>query len=111
MGKAKLHFAGILIIIIIALAGVGQEDAAIFYASAYGFLALVSVIFVVSIPILAKVRSKFTLYLLGNRRWIGIYTFVFAIIHFVVVMQDRKSTRLNSSHSSISYAVFFFNIF
>src|SRR3989338_5529116 len=23
--------------------------------------------------------------------------------------QDRKSTRLNSSHSSISYAVFFFN--
>src|SRR5689334_24309851 len=26
-----------------------------------------------------------------------------------VAMQDRKSTRLNSSHSSISYAVFCFN--
>src|SRR3990167_39184 len=27
----------------------------------------------------------------------------------VVVLLDRKSTRLNSSHSQISYAVFFFN--
>src|SRR3989338_10369403 len=27
----------------------------------------------------------------------------------IVINKDRKSTRLNSSHSSISYAVFFFN--
>src|SRR3712207_7573160 len=26
--------------------------------------------------------------------------------HFVTLMQDRKSTRLNSSHANISYAVF-----
>src|SRR3990167_3929960 len=29
--------------------------------------------------------------------------------HLSLMQQDRKSTRLNSSHSQISYAVFFFN--
>src|SRR5207248_8937817 len=29
-----------------------------------------------------------------------------AILHLVVQAQDRKSTRLNSSHRTISYAVF-----
>src|SRR2546430_4855131 len=31
---------------------------------------------------------------------------VSAVHHAVIVGQDRKSTRLNSSHSQISYAVF-----
>src|SRR5699024_11423139 len=29
-----------------------------------------------------------------------------AVVHFLIVVRDRKSTRLNSSHVSISYAVF-----
>src|SRR5699024_11757963 len=28
------------------------------------------------------------------------------LIHFLIISRDRKSTRLNSSHVSISYAVF-----
>src|SRR5205085_5209793 len=31
---------------------------------------------------------------------------VFALAHALAYRQDRKSTRLNSSHSQISYAVF-----
>src|SRR2546430_12581811 len=34
------------------------------------------------------------------------FSFVIPIIQRVIKMEDRKSTRLNSSHSQISYAVF-----
>src|SRR5438309_2220709 len=46
---------------------------------------------------------------LGGRvlAWVGGIAVVLAAVFFLVMaVQDRKSTRLNSSHSSISYAVF-----
>ena len=53
----------------------------------YGFLALVSIIFAVAIPFIFRInKNKTTAYLLANRRWIGIYTFVFALIHVLIVM-------------------------
>src|SRR5690348_17563675 len=57
-------------------------------------------------------RSDFA----GQRLWRSVHPYAFAVIaasgqHFRasalnVESQDRKSTRLNSSHPSISYAVF-----
>src|SRR3712207_8934717 len=35
-----------------------------------------------------------------------IFIFVVVIYHFLFTSLDRKSTRLNSSHANISYAVF-----
>src|SRR3712207_9282040 len=40
------------------------------------------------------------------RRGDGKETAPFARIHYLVRRADRKSTRLNSSHANISYAVF-----
>src|SRR2546430_8352160 len=39
-------------------------------------------------------------------RQVGVNSFILLIASFLVGTQDRKSTRLNSSHSQISYAVF-----
>src|SRR2546428_14046582 len=45
--------------------------------------------------------------LLGVSSWMGAVHFGFLLwIGFPVVILDRKSTRLNSSHDQISYAVF-----
>src|SRR5438876_6673384 len=53
-----------------------------------------------ALPILAPRPSRADLVALAS----GIRRVVFAVL--VLVGQDRKSTRLNSSHPSISYAVF-----
>src|SRR3712207_7761296 len=42
---------------------------------------------------------------LGDRVWLGILN-VDIVEDFVHLLTDRKSTRLNSSHANISYAVF-----
>src|SRR5207302_8974853 len=48
----------------------------------------------------------------GRRRWIGSTPMIFMVLvsrfgsHQKIVDEDRKSTRLNSSHVKISYAVF-----
>jgi sulfoxide reductase heme-binding subunit YedZ len=56
------------------------------YVSTFGFLSLLLTIFVLTIPILVRVKNtKVTRYLLSERRWIGIYVFVFAAIHVFLV--------------------------
>src|SRR2546427_6555286 len=36
----------------------------------------------------------------------GLHAILLGLLHRVRILRDRKSTRLNSSHSQISYAVF-----
>jgi sulfoxide reductase heme-binding subunit YedZ len=56
------------------------------YVSTFGFLALLSTIFVLLIPVLLRFKkTSLTVYLSSERRWIGIYTFVFAAIHVFLV--------------------------
>ncbi|MEM5878588.1 MAG: ferric reductase-like transmembrane domain-containing protein [Candidatus Aenigmatarchaeota archaeon] len=58
----------------------------VFYVSTFGFLSLLSIIFVISIPVLVKMKNtKFTTFLMAERRWIGIYTFFLALTHMLLV--------------------------
>jgi DMSO/TMAO reductase YedYZ heme-binding membrane subunit len=55
--------------------------------SMFGFTALLSILFVLSIPLLFKLsRGRFTSYLMTHMRWIGIYAFVFALIHVLMAL-------------------------
>ena len=79
-GKLKIHVSGIVLIILILLAGilVPQSQQILVYVSSFGFLALIFILFTVSAPIFYRLkRNNFTAYILSNRRWIGIYTFIF----------------------------------
>src|SRR5699024_12302076 len=72
-----------------------------------GFLALTTIF-----PYTTLFRStdKKALIIKGKLLWFVIHRncqfFLEVIVHPQVVIADRKSTRLNSSHVSISYAVF-----
>ncbi|MCX8178699.1 MAG: ferric reductase-like transmembrane domain-containing protein [Candidatus Aenigmarchaeota archaeon] len=58
----------------------------VFYVSTFGFLSLLSIIFVISIPVLVKMKNtRFTTFLMAERRWIGIYTFLLALTHMLLV--------------------------
>ncbi|MBS3052308.1 MAG: ferric reductase-like transmembrane domain-containing protein [Candidatus Aenigmarchaeota archaeon] len=86
----KIHLAGISIILLILLIGrfvsSSSKQLILIYVSSFGFLALLSIMFVLSIPVLVKLKkNNFTVSLLVSRRWIGIYTFVFALIHVFLV--------------------------
>lgn len=88
--KLKIHLFGISLIALIFLAGqlvsTSPQQQIILYISSFGFLALLSIIFVLSLPLLAKLKKNdFTVNLLKNRRWMGIYTFLFALIHVSLV--------------------------
>lgn len=62
------------------------QQQSVIYISGFGFLALLTVLFVLAIPLLAKfIKNDVTIQLLANRRWIGIYSFVFVLIHVVLV--------------------------
>lgn len=57
-----------------------------FLVSSFGFVSLLSILFVLAIPLLVRFgRNPLTMFFLVNRRWIGIYTFVFALLHVLVV--------------------------
>src|SRR5690554_5658131 len=45
-------------------------------------------------------------YLRWNYRWILSFTTILSAVFIIVNIADRKSTRLNSSHVRMSYAVF-----
>ncbi len=86
----RIHLAGISIILLILLIGrlvsVSSKQLILIYVSSFGFLALLSIMFVLLIPILMKLKKNdLTVGLLVSRRWIGIYTFVFALIHVLLV--------------------------
>lgn len=84
-----VQLIGSLIIILVLLIGYAVSEPQVLivtYVSSFGFIALLSIIFALSIPLLVKLRrSNFTTTLLVNRRWIGIFTFFFALIHVLLV--------------------------
>ncbi|HLD38813.1 MAG TPA: ferric reductase-like transmembrane domain-containing protein [archaeon] len=89
MKAKKIHIFSIALVLLILAAGsfVPDQTRILTYISSFGFLALLSVIFVISIPLLFRLkRNRLTTYLLANRRWIGIYTFIFTLIHVLIVM-------------------------
>jgi len=88
--KLKINLISIIIIILMFLIGRIASRSPIqervIYISISGFMAMLSMLFVVSIPIIYMLkRSNFTAILATNRRWIGIYTFIFALIHVLLV--------------------------
>jgi methionine sulfoxide reductase heme-binding subunit len=88
--KLKINFIGIIIIILVFLIDKiisdSYKEKTIIYISSFGFLALISIMFVLAIPVIYKLKkNEFTTILLTNRRWIGIYTFIFALIHVLLV--------------------------
>ncbi len=88
--KLKIHLISISIILLIFFIGWitvnSSKQQNLVYISSFGFLALLSIIFVLFIPLLVKIkRNNFTVNLLINRRWLGIYTFIFALIHVFLV--------------------------
>lgn len=87
MNEKNIHIAGFfLIFTVVAVATTSPEQESVYLASGFGFLALLSVIFILAIPLAAKyARSPLTAYLMANRRWIGIYSFIFALLHVLIV--------------------------
>ena len=88
--KLKIHLISLAVIALILLAGniisSSSQQRILIYVSSFGFLALLSLIFVLMIPLLAKLKTNnLTTYLLENIKWIGIYAFVFASIHVFLV--------------------------
>lgn len=85
----KVHVFFILLICLIYFSiksFVEPQIQILFFISTFGFLALMSLIFILSIPVIVKIRNnKFTTFLMAERRWIGIYTFFFALIHVILV--------------------------
>lgn len=89
-GKLKIHVTAFALIIFILAAGNALGDSVqrrnVLYVSGFGFLALLSLLFVFSIPLLLRFRrNALTVYLRSNIRWIGIYAFIFALIHIALV--------------------------
>ena len=83
-GKFLVNAAGILTTLLAYAAGTTffSEHGIHFFVSAFGFLSLATIIFVLAIPYLARVRnSAFTRFLVLQRRWVGLYAFFFAAIH------------------------------
>jgi DMSO/TMAO reductase YedYZ heme-binding membrane subunit len=87
-GELKVHLSCIFIIMLVALLGCGvsENTRILTYVSSYGMISLILAIFGISVPLLFRAkRNKITSYLMANRRWLGIYTFIFALIHVVLV--------------------------
>ncbi len=89
-GKLKIHITAVALVLFILAAGNVLGDSAqkrnVLYVSGFGFLAVLSLLFVFSIPLLFRFRrNALTAYLRSNIRWIGIYVFVFALIHIALV--------------------------
>ena len=101
MDTKKIHVAGFsLIFLVIAASRIFATTSmqeTIYYVSGFGFLALLSLIFVIAIPLFVKyLRSSFTAYLMANRRWIGIYVFIFALLHVLAVYNSLFGWDINA---------------
>ncbi|MBR9707046.1 MAG: hypothetical protein GOV15_01285, partial [Candidatus Diapherotrites archaeon] len=58
----------------------------VMYISSFGFLAFSYMLLVLLTPLLFKLnKNKLTTSLLRNQRWIGIFTFLFALTHVILV--------------------------
>ena len=90
MGKnLKVHISGILIMIFAVSAGILSplQLQAVVLVSLFGFISLMFILLVLAAPILFKVKKcRFTSHLMSHMRWIGIYTFIFALIHVLLVL-------------------------
>ena len=89
MNKLKIHIVGIALIFFIFLISnlmPNKVEQQLFYISSFGLLALLSILFTLLIPLFLNIkRNSLTIYLMANKRWIGIYTFIFALIHVILV--------------------------
>ncbi|MEM5828566.1 MAG: ferric reductase-like transmembrane domain-containing protein [Candidatus Aenigmatarchaeota archaeon] len=108
-----IHIANISVLIFILTFGYLMFDnfirAISFYISVFGFLALIYILFILSIPLLIKLKkNELTILLLSNRRLFGIYTFVFASIHVFLVLNYVFEWSLESifNHPKYLYLLF-----
>src|SRR3989338_1351603 len=87
--KGKIYAAAFGIILLMFAAGMlaPQEQQVALWISGFGLLALVSLIFVVALPIVARIsRHPFALKALSLQRQIGICVFLFALVHVLLVL-------------------------
>lgn len=89
-GKLGIHITAVALVLFILAAGNALGDTVqkknVLHVSGFGFLAVLSLLFVFAIPLLFRFwRNALTAYLRSNIRWIGIYVFVFALIHIALV--------------------------
>ncbi len=86
--KTLIQLIGASIILLILLAGqfFEPEKQITAYVSAFGYLSLISLIFVIALPLIARIwRNPIAFKAVANRRWIGIFTFIFAAVHVFLV--------------------------
>jgi len=87
--KFKIQVVGFGLIALIFLIGrflVPPEQMALTMISLSGFFALLGILFVLSVPLITrKWRNKLTVSLMANQRWTGIFVFLFALVHVILV--------------------------
>jgi DMSO/TMAO reductase YedYZ heme-binding membrane subunit len=87
--RQKVHAICISLIVLAIIASfiLGGSQPGILRVSLFGVLALLSLLFVIALPLIAKqTKSQIAFHALAQRRWIGIYTFIFAAIHVLSVL-------------------------
>ncbi|MBI3190973.1 ferric reductase-like transmembrane domain-containing protein [archaeon] len=101
-GTWKVHLSSIVLIVLLFLSGISAGQKQILtYVSEFGFLALLTILLIIASPIMYKLKpGKFTAFVLANRRWIGIYSFVFAFIHIVIVFNFLFSWDITAAMSN-----------
>ena len=101
-GTWKVHLSGIILIVLLFLSGINAgERQALTYVSRFGFLSLLTILLIVASHIMYKLKQwKFNAFVLANRQWIGIYSFVFAAMHTILAMNFFFSWDLASAMSN-----------
>lgn len=85
--KTKIYAAGIAICLAVLGAAALEQQEAVFFISISGMLALVSLIFVVALPLIARTsRHPVAIKALALQRQLGVCVFLFALAHVLLVM-------------------------
>lgn len=96
--KRPIHIAAIALVILTVIVGqlIPAYARNMFYIGCFGLLALFDLIFVLTIPVIHRyARGGFSIYCLANRRWIGLYVFIFAAIHVALVFTFMYHANFN----------------
>src|SRR5690625_6640375 len=85
-----------------------MSDDELFQSLIYSQLILFSLAIILSIFFFERISDWFNLFILDSYQifFYGCLAGLLIVFIDVILMVDRKSTRLNSSHVAISYAVF-----